>query len=685
MTKRPWVPSLYILLNTAAANLLVNWFFFRDAGCLAAALTILAASQVLLFHLMKISLTPGRAVPLVLLTLTISAGEASIAACRLSPRPLQDESSVFRASVLDITGKRYHREALLAPEHAAPGKTPLILSYCPSSAELHPGDELVVFAGPLQVRHGEAGSFQKQLLRRGIHWTVNLGMDNFTVHAGSSPSLRERTRFSAAAMFDRLLRPSTSALMKAICLNERHCLDKKTIESFRLAGIMHVLSASGLHVGIIAAIPLFLSALFLLPRVPCGLAGLALIVFYLFITGCPVSLLRATLMFGFFLGNSLFSGDKNPFSILFLAAVTILLPYPHELYSPGFQLSFGATGALILFFPSFRGALDFLPSFLRDSVSVTLSVHIAVAPLLLASMGEINYTALAGNLAAIPLITVILVISLASAGLSFIWEGAALFAGSTADTLYSLTDYLIDLLSLFPGHFRPPGEAVPLILLFTCIMGLSALLLPAGKKRLKAAAISLCMLASFLTALISTDTPRQEIKVVSHNGRACCIIKSGRRAVVVGEISREKEAEEVLSALKRFRTTGCSLYIVNPDRRNIRFFSCLLRQTVVDSCFIGKGFRLGRQMSGFLEILERDGIIPVFRDLPVSPDGAAAYKNITEYPINIDSETDIGYIYSSAVRAVESCSLIHPSSGIASMTGTGRAGSVIPEALNPGK
>ncbi len=125
----------------------------------------------------------------------------------------------------------------------------------------------------------------------------------------------------------------------------------------RDSGLAHLLSVSGLHVGLVAGILFFLSRAMLALMPPVALrypikkwaAGLALAgaVFYTLLSGASVPVVRACLM----AGVALFAVicDRQPISMRLVAwaAAIVLLLWPDSLIGPSFQLSFAAIIALI--------------------------------------------------------------------------------------------------------------------------------------------------------------------------------------------------------------------------------------------------------------------------------------------------------------------------------------------------
>ena len=161
---------------------------------------------------------------------------------------------------------------------------------------------------------------------------------------------RQRERFIDAIYESGISAPS-AAFLTAVLTGESSYLDYDLKATFATAGIAHILALSGMHVSVIA---FMVSLLFF----PLGLAGkrrmaMALTIFvlwsYAFMTGLSPSVFRAVVMATVVFGGIMLRRDSSPLNSLCLAAIVILLFSPDELFSPGFQLSFAAVAAIIMF------------------------------------------------------------------------------------------------------------------------------------------------------------------------------------------------------------------------------------------------------------------------------------------------------------------------------------------------
>ena len=132
------------------------------------------------------------------------------------------------------------------------------------------------------------------------------------------------------------------SVLKAVLLGDRSSLDSDTLESFRKAGLYHLLVIAGLHVGLLV----MLVATFLrwlgLPSTARSLAVLLLLLGYAALVEQRAPTMRATLMISVFLVARLLYRERSLLNAVGLAALVLLLSRPAWLAESGFQLSFAA-------------------------------------------------------------------------------------------------------------------------------------------------------------------------------------------------------------------------------------------------------------------------------------------------------------------------------------------------------
>ncbi|EPX86293.1 ComEC/Rec2-related protein [Rubellimicrobium thermophilum DSM 16684] len=146
------------------------------------------------------------------------------------------------------------------------------------------------------------------------------------------------------------------ALAAAVTTGDRSGLGNRTNEAMRDSGLYHVVSISGMHMGLLVGFVfgLIRTAIALVPPLAlrvngkkvAALAALPVAAFYLLLAGRDVATERAFVMVAVMLGAVLCDRQAVTLRSVAIAALVVLTLRPETLLNPGFQMSFAAVAAL---------------------------------------------------------------------------------------------------------------------------------------------------------------------------------------------------------------------------------------------------------------------------------------------------------------------------------------------------
>ncbi len=137
-------------------------------------------------------------------------------------------------------------------------------------------------------------------------------------------------------------------LLAALVLGRRTNLSPQVRQAFMTTGLMHILSLSGMHVGILCGgIWMFLRILGVRQRLAAAIV-LAAVIFFLYIIPIRAPALRACIIAVTFASALIFSRKPSSINTLAIAAMITLLINPRDLFAAGWQLSFGCVLSIIL-------------------------------------------------------------------------------------------------------------------------------------------------------------------------------------------------------------------------------------------------------------------------------------------------------------------------------------------------
>lgn len=140
----------------------------------------------------------------------------------------------------------------------------------------------------------------------------------------------------------------------ALLLGDKELLTAETRNSFSNVGAMHVLAVSGLHVGIVLVILMFLLGRFtrFISKKNATIIAIIIIWIYAGITGFSPSVMRASFMFSAIAIGQMAGRNNNAMNILMFSAFVLLVFNPLWIYDIGFQLSYLAMiGIFMLYSP----------------------------------------------------------------------------------------------------------------------------------------------------------------------------------------------------------------------------------------------------------------------------------------------------------------------------------------------
>ncbi|MDI9881591.1 ComEC/Rec2 family competence protein [Flectobacillus longus] len=163
-------------------------------------------------------------------------------------------------------------------------------------------------------------------------------------------------RYADRAVVKSIPKKSVYGVVNAMVLGVRDELDSPLMQAYSAAGAIHVLSVSGMHVGIIYQVLIILLGFIKKRKSRWGqttfvLVVLSLLWFYAFLTGLSSPVLRSTLMFSMVLIAEFIHKKQNTYNTVAFSAFVLLLWNPNFIFQVGFQLSYLAVLGMLFFQP----------------------------------------------------------------------------------------------------------------------------------------------------------------------------------------------------------------------------------------------------------------------------------------------------------------------------------------------
>ncbi len=247
----------------------------------------------------------------------------------------------------------------------------------------------------------------------------------------NSPTIKNHFWTWRANLTDRIIRTlglETGGIAAGLITGDGRAISEADFSALRASNLYHIIAISGEHMVIIAGV-IFVSLRLLLLALPKRFAlrpqgksvaaffSLILVTIYIFVTGLPISAVRAYVMIVLVLLAVIFRRHVDPMRSLAIAALLILIYDPASLMEPGFQLSFAATMAIIALVESRmlrqppaieRGRVRRALHFIGTLLLVSVVAEAATTPLAISMFNNASFYGVFANSLATPLVSLFL-------------------------------------------------------------------------------------------------------------------------------------------------------------------------------------------------------------------------------------------------------------------------------------
>ena len=250
---------------------------------------------------------------------------------------------------------------------------------------------------------GEINAFLLYYNTNGYLYTSDLKATEIIENTDIFMPLRNRVK----SIINNNMAEPMGSLAYSMMFGDKSELDDSVVESFNTTGISHLLAVSGLHVGFLMAILMFLLGLLKIKRKPRAIIISIILIIYAWICNFTPSVIRATLMCVVFLIASVRGKQYDLINSLSLCAILILSINPFALFSVGFQLSVVAVLFISMLAKSLSKVFSkFLPGRLGSALAVTLSAQIGTLPIIVNFYSDYSLLSVLANLLIVPLASI---------------------------------------------------------------------------------------------------------------------------------------------------------------------------------------------------------------------------------------------------------------------------------------
>lgn len=208
------------------------------------------------------------------------------------------------------------------------------------------------------------------------------------------------------------------AVLSALILGQRQEIDPQIVQDYQYAGAVHILSVSGLHVGLIV---LFINGIlkYLRPskstRILRLIITLASLWIFALLASLSPSVVRAVTMFSFIAIGMSLNRSTNIYHTLLVSLLLILLVQPAFLFDIGFQLSYIALFS-ILWLQPILGRIwqpnNKIVKYFWDIITVSFAAQIGAFPISIYYFHQFPGLFFITNLIILPILSIIMALGI---------------------------------------------------------------------------------------------------------------------------------------------------------------------------------------------------------------------------------------------------------------------------------
>lgn len=474
----------------------------------------------------------------------------------ISSEPVEkDNSSHCEARILfyDSLGKAVKTKAIRAK---------ILFREDSLAGDLLPGDQILVsgkikkISPPLNPNTFDYAAFME---RKGIFYQMSVSPIDWKLYEQKTSLLRLAIlwRNKALAIYDKWLDDAENkAIIKALICGYVQELVPDIRDVYVKSGTMHMLSVSGMHVGILLII-LGRTLFWLRNPLAKNLVLILLLWAYALLTGLAPSVMRAVSMCTLFLiGESIHKKHSSWNSVAF--ALLILLAWDTQfLFNAGFQLSFLALSGILLVSgvnaPPSGNWKDKVKNWFRSYLAISLAAQLATSPIAIYYFHQFPIYFLIGNLLLVPLAAPMMYVGLLLLLLDQVPFLSDCCAG-LLDLLLGLCQYVAKAIAELPGASlgNIQWDLLFVLALYALIIGIVLKIKIQQSRGIFIGLVLLCVAVAVSIFREHDQKIQSGIIVYSLYGKSACDLYAGKHAIYLGDSLDEME---IRYSLQPFRDT----------------------------------------------------------------------------------------------------------------------------------
>lgn len=224
--------------------------------------------------------------------------------------------------------------------------------------------------------------------------TVVLDKKDINIIENVSYTIRNKVREFTSST----LNSKEAGILNALLIGDETLIDENLQESYKKAGMIHLLVVSGGHTAFLLVLIKYILSIFDTSKNLSKFICLGTMILYIFITGVTPSIFRAGIGVIIVIIGNLIGRENDGFTNISLVALILFINNPNIVFSLSFLLSFGGTLGIVICFSKVLTFLEKIPKRLREPIALTISAQLFVTPIILFNFNVIYFGGLISNI-----------------------------------------------------------------------------------------------------------------------------------------------------------------------------------------------------------------------------------------------------------------------------------------------
>ncbi len=284
--------------------------------------------------------------------------------------------------------------------------------------EILPGDYVEFYGKPLSSDNGFSINQKSEKILAFVYSPACIRIENNNGRV-EKITFGQRLKVSIKKAVKNIFgyNPAYKAIVTGILTGDTAEFSDYLYGGFKSGGFAHTVAVSGLHVSLLYLLLAYILEKMKINKTIISVAGIIVVFAFCGVAGYTASALRAAIMIGVRISSFYLKREYDILSSLFFSAFIIVAYNPYMIFTAGFLLSFGATFGIAIYSGLFKNIiasiklLNYVPSFVTESVNLSVSAFLGTMPICLYFFNSVNFTSIISNIWIIASVTVIFALS----------------------------------------------------------------------------------------------------------------------------------------------------------------------------------------------------------------------------------------------------------------------------------